>query len=230
MLDISAPKSPQAVFVLERGIQPWEEDILLPATTPLVSLIILGRACAPFISLSNALFDAMGRFFRTVIRWYTTGCPFADLVFNRLQVRRFPDEMSIPPPGFADTYLAMAGPDVIPCTASYLVPPITQQHLDALSSYRHILLVLSPDANLSPKEVCARLRPYDKGLNRNALESICSKNPDWVVARAYNDGEDDCAWQFYGFKHSIEEIARTLRVLGVKELRDRDELALWLQT
>ncbi len=220
---------PPLVYVLERGVQPWD-DYIHPTADTLASLIVFARGCPPLISLSRELFDAIVISFPTSIRWYTTHRPLKALAVNRLQRRLFADNMSAPPPGFADAFLDVDGPDSIPCVASRLVLPITQMHLDALCYYNYVLLVLSPDVDLMPRNVCEALRPYDNGLDRGALESILSREPDWLLARVYNEEPDQCAWQFYGSEGAIEEIAGTLEALGVEELRDRGELATFLQT
>ncbi len=227
-MNASDSDSPPAAYVLEEDIRPWEAIQHPPVDSRLASLIVCARECSALVALSDELFGAVAASFPTLIRWSSTGVPFTELAFNRLQARRIPVEMAVPPPGFKDAYVDLPSPDSILCVASYLVPPITHEHIGALSYYRDTALVLSPDATLSAEEVCTELRPHARALDGSALASICSRRPDWVIARAY--AEDDlCAWQFYGPKRDIEQIVGALKELGLQEVRDIDELALFLQ-
>ncbi len=215
------------MYVLQEGIQPWEEAYRLPAATPLASLLVCARECSSLISLSNVLFGTTATPFSRLIRWYSTGLPLTDLVDNRLQQKRFLEEITVPPPGFEDACVDVPDQDSTPCVASYLVRPVIQEHVQALSLYRHTLLVLSSHTDLSLQDVCMELRPHAEGLGRSSLESICLRRSDWVLARIYYEEDSYCAWQIYGRRRKVVEMVGGLETLGAEGLRDLDRLVLF---
>lgn len=214
------PSVPAVAFLVEQGVQPWEDIPRFPMPPRELTLTLIAREAEELPGPIESMLKAAQKSHPGLLRWSTAGVPF---VANRLQARRLRAVLSTPLPGFGETYLDAPAPGEAVCVASVLTRPFAAWHLEAFLQYRYTLLLIARDAALGPREVCERLRRYHEKLDGTAIRSMLANAPGAVYARFYLDDHPPHAVQFYGLTEDIHILVGSLRAQQLTQLRSRDE-------
>jgi hypothetical protein len=215
-------------YAIEPGVQTWDGQASLSEAASFKTATIIApgkRMLDSLASLLQLLFGEILPHFPTIVRWSTEGRLVRR---NKLQMHRLYAEAASSFPGYTDTYLDFPDREAIACYASRFVPPFDQRHLEVLMVYRHTALILSPDAGMTPKDVCEALRPYARGLDSDGIAALLAHQPGWMIARYYNQACAPYAWQFHGGLRHIHGVSDILRGCGLRELEGLGEVATLL--
>lgn len=213
------------IYLVQAGLEPWEGYHNLPTADHCITVTVVAlelRGLDSLISLLGELLLAVTVNFPTLIRWSTATRPFEG---GRLRFQRFYSVFSADFPGFSGTFVDLSSHDAIPCRASFLDLSLSRAHLDALAVYHTTFLVMSPDVYLNPRDVCIKLRISAKGLDAGSLADICSREKDWIIARYIYQSCAPFAWQFYGSRSNVGQIAQKLQDYPLKRLQNLDQIA-----
>lgn len=213
------------IYLVQAGLEPWEGYHNLPTADHCITVTVVALELSgldSLISLLGEIFVAATVNFPTLIRWSTAARPFEG---GRLRFQRFYSVFSAELPGFSDTFVDIPSHDAIPCRASFLDLPLSRAHLDALAVYHTTLLVMSPDDHLNPRDVCIKLRASARGLDASSLADICSRENDWIIARYIYQTCAPFAWQFYGSRSNVGQIAQKLQDYPLNRLQNMDQIA-----
>lgn len=209
---------PGIFYVAHTDLFLWEKGNCVGASRTHSSLTLVAKIEENLVSCLSEIILQLTTEYSSLVRWHTHRFV---LNCNRLQIKKFIENMQRPLPGYSEAYLDMPDLSSIPCQTSRMMLPFSRDHWDTLQSERNTLLIMDTDY-LDLTQVATLMRPYERSVECSTISDICRRFPNWLLGRGFVSCTH-CVWQFIGSRYRLQQIIDLLDSLQIRRVEDGSE-------